>query len=129
MRSTEATTGGATDRGDGADPLDAGRLDWSGRESRSESWVAAVVTLLATVVFGLGWVLVEIERGDPTGDRYDAGVQIAWSATADANSNDQRSTASLGSLDSSDLRSIRARENSGATEQRWSTGAPKRSKR
>ena len=47
---------------------------------RLESWVDAVVTLLATVVFGLGWALVELERADAGQDRYDAAVSVAWSS-------------------------------------------------
>lgn len=48
------------------------------RRARPESWVDAVVTLLATILFGLGWALVELERADPVGDRYDTGASVAW---------------------------------------------------
>ena len=51
------------------------------RKAPTESWVDAVVTLLATVVFGLGWALVELERADPIQDRYDSALSVAWSAT------------------------------------------------
>jgi hypothetical protein len=43
-----------------------------------DSWVDAVVTLLATIIFGLGWVLVELERAEPPVNRYDAAVSTAW---------------------------------------------------
>jgi hypothetical protein len=39
---------------------------------RQNSWVDAVVTLLATLVFGLGWTLVELERAEPPLNRYDS---------------------------------------------------------
>jgi hypothetical protein len=45
-----------------------------------DSWVDAVVTLLATIIFGLGWVLVELERAEPPVNRYDAAVSTAWVA-------------------------------------------------
>jgi hypothetical protein len=40
--------------------------------SRQDSWVDALVTLLATIVFGLGWTLVELERADSPLNGYDA---------------------------------------------------------
>jgi hypothetical protein len=49
-------------------------------DRRQDSWVDAVVTLLATVVFGLGWVLVELERADPPPNRYDAAASEMWIA-------------------------------------------------
>jgi hypothetical protein len=45
-----------------------------------DSWVDAVATLLATVVFGLGWTLVELERADPPPNRYDAVASGMWMA-------------------------------------------------
>jgi len=50
------------------------------RDRRQDSWVDAVVTLLATVIFGLGWVLVELERADPPLNRYDAAASEMWIA-------------------------------------------------
>jgi hypothetical protein len=50
------------------------------RDTRQDSWVDAVVTLLATLVFGLGWVLVELERADPPPNRYDAATSEMWIA-------------------------------------------------
>ena len=47
---------------------------------RQDSWVDAVATLLATIVFGLGWVLVELKRAEPPVNRYDAAVSTAWVA-------------------------------------------------
>jgi hypothetical protein len=35
------------------------------RTAKSDSWAEAIVTLLATVVFGLGWAIVELERANP----------------------------------------------------------------
>jgi len=40
--------------------------------ARQDSWVDALVTLLATIVFGLGWTLVELERADSPLNGYDA---------------------------------------------------------
>ncbi len=51
------------------------------RDTRQDSWVDAVVTLLATLVFGLGWVLVELERADLPLNRYDAATSEMWIAT------------------------------------------------
>lgn len=50
------------------------------RARRQDSWVDAVVTLLATVIFGLGWVLVELERAAPPPNRYDAATSEMWIA-------------------------------------------------
>jgi len=50
------------------------------RDRRQDSWVDALVTRLATVVFGLGWVLVELERADPPPNRYDAVTSEMWIA-------------------------------------------------
>ena len=75
--------------------------------TRQDSWVDAVVTILATIVFGLGWVLVELERADPPLNRYDAAASEMWVAavatsiearavetqTADAIPGGQRGTA------------------------------------
>lgn len=49
-------------------------------DRRQDSWVDAVVTLLATVIFGLGWALVELERADPPLNRYDAAASEMWIA-------------------------------------------------
>lgn len=55
----------------------------TGRDA--DSWVDAVVTLLATMIFGLGWVLVEVERADPPRNGYDAAISRTWiGAVADS---------------------------------------------
>jgi hypothetical protein len=62
------------ERGDGGgDPREEGRED-DGRDNREsgDSWLDALVTLLAVIVFGLGCVLVELERAEPPLNRYDA---------------------------------------------------------
>ena len=56
-------------------------VESAGRVPRQDSWVDAVVTLLATVVFGLGWALVELERADPPSNRYDAIAAEMWVTT------------------------------------------------
>lgn len=66
-----------TDRGHGHG-LDSGNGGWDG--ASHDSWVDAVVTLLATVVFGLGWALVELERAEPTPNRYAAVASEMWVA-------------------------------------------------
>lgn len=43
--------------------------------NRSDSWVDATVTLLATIVFGLGWAVVELEGADPLEAGYDQASQ------------------------------------------------------
>jgi len=48
--------------------------------TKQDSWVDAVVTLLATVIFGLGWTLVELERADPPSNRYAATASEMWVA-------------------------------------------------
>lgn len=48
--------------------------------TRQDSWVDAAITLLATIVFGLGWTLVELERADPPLNRYDAAASEMWVA-------------------------------------------------
>jgi hypothetical protein len=48
--------------------------------TRQDSWVDAAITLLATIVFGLGWTLVELERADPPLNRYDAAASEMWIA-------------------------------------------------
>lgn len=48
--------------------------------TRQDSWVDALVTILATIVFGLGWALVEFERADPLLNRYDATASEMWVA-------------------------------------------------
>lgn len=40
--------------------------------ARRDSGIEAIVTLLATVVFGLGWTLVELERAGPAPNGYAA---------------------------------------------------------
>lgn len=66
----------AADTADTADAVDTADI-W---ERRQDSWVDAVVTLLATVIFGLGWVLVELERAAPPPNRYDAATSEMWIA-------------------------------------------------
>jgi len=75
--------------------------------TRQDSWVDAAITLLATIVFGLGWMLVELERADSPLNRYDAAASEMWVAavatsiearavetqTADAIPGGQRGTA------------------------------------
>ena len=51
---------------------------------REDSWVDALVTLLAIVLFGLGWALVELERAEPAGNGYDAAERAMWVAVVDA---------------------------------------------
>ena len=51
-----------------------------GEETLADSWVDALVTLLAIVVFGLGWGLVELARAEHLQDRYDAALLVAWSS-------------------------------------------------
>ena len=48
--------------------------------TRQDSWVDAAITLLATIVFGLGWTLVELERADPPLNRYARAVStcVIW---------------------------------------------------
>ncbi len=48
--------------------------------TRQDSWVDAAITLLATIIFGLGWTLVELERADPPLNRYDAAASEMWIA-------------------------------------------------
>lgn len=48
--------------------------------TRQDSWVDALVTILATIVFGLGWAWVELERADPLLNRYDATASEMWVA-------------------------------------------------
>ena len=86
--------------------------------------VDVVVTLLATIVFGLGWVLVELERADPPRDRYDAAVSVAWSGAV-ANSIEARTSA---------LRSGRGAQGEstgrrGDAKERWAELALQRSSR
>ena len=57
-----------------------GRLNIARSAPRQDSWVDAVVTILATVVFGLGWALVELERADPPLNRYGAITSEMWVA-------------------------------------------------
>jgi hypothetical protein len=47
-------------------------------EGRPDSWIDAIVTLLATIVFGLGWTLVELERAEPPLNRYDTAASQTW---------------------------------------------------
>jgi hypothetical protein len=48
--------------------------------TRQDSWVDAAITLLATILFGLGWTLVELERAEPPLNRYDAAASEMWVA-------------------------------------------------
>jgi hypothetical protein len=66
------------DLGDGCDleGIGGGRTD-----DDQDSWVDAVVTLLAIVLFGLGWVLVELEGAGPPVNDYDASVSALWIAS------------------------------------------------
>ncbi len=61
----ESTTTGREGAGGGEDPREDGR-------EAEDSWLDALVTLLAVIVFGLGWVLVELERAELPANRYDA---------------------------------------------------------
>ncbi len=49
--------------------------------TQQDSWVDAVITLLATVVFGLGWAWVELERADPRLNRYAETASEMWVGT------------------------------------------------
>jgi len=77
----------------GRDALeDAHSLDVVGRSAarsarlgaRQDSWVDALVTLLATIVFGLGWTLVELERADSPLNGYDAADSKSRAAAVSA---------------------------------------------
>jgi hypothetical protein len=58
------------------DQVDLAGLDRiSAGTNRSDSWVDATVTLLATIVFGLGWAVVELEGADPVQAGYDQASQ------------------------------------------------------
>lgn len=87
------------------------------RHFESESWVDAAVTLLATMIFGLGWVWVEVERTDPPRNRYDYVRSTAWVAT---NATELRSRAS----------ELRAHRVEGGSEpwNEWTEGAQQRLK-
>jgi len=91
------------------------------RDRRQDSWVDAAVTLLATVIFGLGWVLVELERADPPLNRYDAAASEMWIAAV-ATSIDARS------IDTG-VTEIAAVGHSGDRNARWTELALERSSR
>ena len=84
-----------------------------------DSWIDAVVTLLATVIFGLGWVLVELERADPPLNRYDAAASETWIAAV-ATSIDARA------IDAG-VTKIAAVDRSGDRKTRWTERALERS--
>jgi len=90
-------------------------------DRRQDSWVDAVVTLLATVIFGLGWVLVELERADPPLNRYDAAASEMWIAAV-ATSIDARA------IDTG-VTEIAAVGHSGDRNARWTELALERSSR
>ena len=79
---------------------------------RQDSWVDAVATLLATIVFGLGWVLVELERAEPPVNRYDAAVSTAWVAAVATSINAR--TTEVRPTEMVSVRSIATREDGDA---------------
>jgi len=62
------------------------RDDEDGTGAEPDSWVDAVVTLIAVVIFGLGWVLVELEGAEAPAADYDAAmaVEAVWVASLDS---------------------------------------------
>jgi hypothetical protein len=77
---TGTRTNHATDhRDDGWDAREC-VAETPSRFDRGGSWVDALVTLVATVLFGLSWTLVELERAVPFENGY-AGA-ASWEQTA-----------------------------------------------
>ena len=118
----------------------AGLYRVSARANRSDSWVDATVTLLATIVFGLGWAVVELEGADPLQAGYDqafqtfqtsGAVQAAWSSSAIdasmlADTTLIESTASTRSV--AVVAGVGDGEMWGAERERWTDVAPRSSK-
>jgi hypothetical protein len=68
---------------DRREPLDrTARTARTARKDEGQNWVDAVVTLLATILFGLSWTLVELERAEPFETGYAA--PAAWDRDAGA---------------------------------------------
>lgn len=55
-----------------------GSVEGARSVTQQDSWVDAVITLLATVAFGLGWAWVELERADPPLNRYAETASEMW---------------------------------------------------
>lgn len=92
----------------------------SATDNSTDSWVDAVVMLLATVVFGLGWVLVELERADPPLNRYDAAASEMWGGSVAASREERGQTRSI---------EVVATDWLGGGEAQWTDRAPLRSNR
>lgn len=67
-----------------------GSLEGARSAMQQDSWVDAVITLLATVVFGLGWAWVELERADTPLNRYAETASERWWVGAIATSMENR---------------------------------------
>ena len=81
VEATKGANGAKQDHDHDHNVEDVEDVESANSTTRQDSWVDAVVTLLATVVFGLGWALVELERADPPSNRYDAIAAEMWVAT------------------------------------------------
>lgn len=94
---------------------------------RQDSWVDAIVTVLATIVFGLGWALVELERADLPLSRYDTAtseIGVAAIATSiETRADGARAT------EFRTVRLARSGRHHGDKDARWTVPALQRSKR
>ena len=100
----------------------------SGRRSRpQDSWVDAIVTLLATIVFGLGWTLIELERADPPLTGYDAAASELWVAAV-ASSIETRAIEAQTTAEPRTVESVR-NDRWGDEDARWTEPAPQNSNR
>jgi len=115
-----------------AQPDLAGLHRISVRARRSDSWLDATVTLLATIVFGLGWAVVELEGALPVQAGYDQASQNAQAARAVWSSSpiDASMLADAPATESTQSVAFEFRigEMWGAERERWTDLAPQSSK-
>jgi hypothetical protein len=88
-----------------------------------------VVTILATIVFGLGWVLVELERAEPPINRYDAAVSARWVAAVATSIDARAKEAGIMDTRTTEIASVRTSGIPEYGDAGWTERALQRSKR